>query len=124
LFLRIILFAASVPLLYRLKMPAVHVVLEPRTAPPAPALDHVDAIVRYTDLALHFGWPVVRRSCLIRGTTLYYFLRRAGLDVALCFGVGYLNGALSGHCWLMKGGAPYLESSDPRLVFTRTYSIQ
>src|SRR5436309_3307626 len=112
LFLRILLFAAAVPILFRLKMTAVQAVIEPREILPAP--DRVDQIVRYTDLALHHGWPAVRRSCLVRGTTLYYFLRRAGLDVALWFGVGYVDGKLAGHCWLMKDGEPYLEGKDPQ----------
>jgi hypothetical protein len=44
--------------------------------------------------------------------TLYYFLRRAGLDVVLCFGARWRDKQkeqLTGHCWLERGGKPFLE---------------
>ncbi len=68
---------------------------------------------------IRWGRPLVRPGCLTRGITGYYILRRAGLDVALCFGVGLVPGTeVAGHCWLVLDGEPVLETADPRSVFT------
>ena len=62
---------------------------------------------------------MVRPGCLTRGITGYYTLRRAGLDVALCFGVGLADGpAVTGYCWLLLDGEPVLEAADPRSAFS------
>jgi hypothetical protein len=73
--------------------------------------------------ALRVGRPLVRRGCLTRGITLYYFLRRAGADVRLCFGLGAVDGGdgFDGHCWLVLAGEPYLEPRDPRPLYTEMY---
>jgi hypothetical protein len=65
----------------------------------------------------------VRRGCLTRGLTRYYFLRRAGMDIALCFGMGRRNGEFMGHCWLVKDNEPFLEAEDPRPLYTVMYRI-
>lgn len=123
LFLRILAFAAAVPALMRLKLPRLETLLAPKVfaAPPKPA--RVDQIVNYVDAAIEVGRPLVRPKCLTRGLTLYYFLRKAGLDVGLCFGVEKSGEVLSGHCWLSKGGEPFLESGDPRPQFTTVYYL-
>lgn len=57
------------------------------------------------------GWPLIRRGCLSRGLTLFHLLRRSGMqDVSLAFGVGLIEDALEGHCWLVRDRAPYLEA--------------
>jgi hypothetical protein len=73
--------------------------------------------------AIHAGWPAVRPGCLTRGVTLYVFLRRAGMDVALSFGMGKPGKEFAGHCWLVMDGEPILERRDPRPVFTEMYRI-
>jgi hypothetical protein len=74
---------------------------------------------------LQAGRPLVRRGCLTRGVTLYYCLRRAGVDVGLTFGMGRVDGGdgFDGHCWLVKGGEPYLEARDPRDHYVPMYSF-
>ena len=68
---------------------------------------------------IRWGRPLVRPGCLTRGITGYYILRRAGLDVALCFGMGSVRDpGAAGHCWLVLGGEPVLEAADPRAAFT------
>ena len=74
-------------------------------------------------LGIRRGRPVVRPGCLTRGVTLYYGLRREGLDVALCFGVGSPEGEMAGHCWLEMDGLPLLEGTDPRIVFTEVVRV-
>lgn len=129
LFLRVFLFAAAVPLLFRLKLSAISGWLERRTrttdaAKPDPA--RVQQTIRCVELARTIGSPLVRPTCLTRGVTHYFFLRRAGLPVSLCFGAAMKNGVLIhqfGHCWLVKDGEPFLENSDPRRQFLPIYSL-
>ena len=75
------------------------------------------------DRLLSAGRPVVRPGCLTRGLTHYYFLRRAGVDVQLRYGLGQPIGEGDGHCWLVRDGEPFLERVDPRERYVETYSI-
>jgi hypothetical protein len=122
LFVRVAAFAASVPLLMRLPLPRLAALV---TRPPrrrrgrhADALDaEVERIERLVALAPRVARPLVQTGCLTRGLTLYRFLRRAGLDVELRFGLDPRGGgeaAADGHCWLVLAGEPFLEPEDPR----------
>jgi hypothetical protein len=124
--LPVLLFAAAVPLLLRVrKLPDLPVWLEPRgEVPPPPAPDEVASLVRRIDSLLRSGRPFVRSGCLVRGLTLYRFLRRAGVDVSLRFGMGEMDGSMSGHCWLVYQGEPLAEPRDPRPFFTETWRIE
>jgi hypothetical protein len=90
-----------------------------------PELSRADvvALVRIVDGWLARSRPFVRPGCVTRGITLYRFLRRAGARVSLRFGVGTVNGAIEGHCWIVYGGEPLCERRDPREVFTETWAI-
>jgi hypothetical protein len=129
LFLRVLVFAAAVPLLFRLKLSVISGWLERRTrtkgmSMPDPA--RVEQTIRCVELARLVGSPLVRPTCLTRGVTHYLFLRRAGLPVSLCFGAAMKDGVLvsqAGHCWLVKDGEPFLENSDPRRQFLPIYSL-
>jgi Transglutaminase-like superfamily len=115
-------FAAVVPLLMRLPLPRLARVV---TAPPRrrrPSAGEVDRLERVVTLAPRVGRPLVRSGCLTRGLTLYWFLRRAGLDVELRFGLDSA-GATDGHCWLTLDGTPFLEKVDPRPRFAETYRL-
>jgi hypothetical protein len=131
---RVLLFAAlAVPLLLRLvRLPRLGVWLEPRSRRPPPTTPEppafadratVEALVRRIDALLLAGRPVVRSGCLTRGLTLYYFLRRAGADVSLRFGMGKMGEDFAGHCWLVFAGEPLAEPRDPRPLFIETYRI-
>ncbi|HYH45768.1 MAG TPA: lasso peptide biosynthesis B2 protein [Thermoanaerobaculia bacterium] len=128
---RVLAFAAVVPLLLRMKLPRLARWLEPApppspsAVPPAvpPDTAAVAALVGRIDRLLAAGRPLVRRGCLTRGLTLYHFLRRAGADVALCFGIGKQEGDLAGHCWIEHEGAPLAERRDPRGLYVETYRI-
>lgn len=120
--LRVMGFAAIVPLLMRLPLPTLERVLEPRrTARRDPA--RAAWLERRIDSLIAHGHPVIRPGCLTRGLTHFYFLRRAGVDVRLQFGMGMPAGTHEGHCWLVRDGEPFLEKVDPRPIFTGTYSI-
>jgi len=123
LFLRVFAFAAVVPYLLRLKISSVAHALEPDTDPSGVPEDKVCRIVSYVEMAIRRGRPFVRPGCLTRGLTRYYFLRRAGLDVTLCFGMGRHDAEALAHCWLMKNGEPFLEVEDPRPLYVEMYRI-
>lgn len=125
LFLRIFAFAAIVPCLMRLKLSWIAGALEPGEDPWAVDENRVRRITAYVEKAIRRGNPLVRPGCLTRGLTRYYFLRRSGMDVALCFGMGRMDSGFMGHCWLVKDGEPYLEpqDQDPRTRYTEMYRI-
>jgi hypothetical protein len=121
---RIFAVAAAVPLLLRLGPARMAAIIEPRRPPRASRDDRrAEWLAARIDRVLAVGRPVVGPGCLTRGITLYYFLRRADVDVRLQFGIGEVDGSYQGHCWLVRDGEPYLERVDPRPLFTGTYSI-
>jgi hypothetical protein len=125
LFLRVFLFAASVPYLLRFKLARVAAILEPGSEPHWVDPDRERKIAAYVETAIERGKPLVRSGCLTRGLTRYYFFRRAGMDVSLHFGMGRTGpqGEFDGHCWLVRDGEPYLENRDPRALYIEMYRI-
>ena len=123
---RVILFAALVPLLLRLrKLPDLPSWVEPRRRPlPAPDPEEIAALTQRIDELLIAGRPAVRTGCMVRGLTLYRFLRQAGADVSLRFGVGTIRGDFAAHCWIVYCGEPLAETHDPRPLFTETWKIE
>ncbi len=122
LFLRVLFFAAAVPFLLRLKLSRVQTLLEPRIPSPANR-ERIEQISEYVEMAIHAGRPLVRPGCLTRGVTRYYFFRRNGVDVSLCFGMGQNEEEFVGHCWLVKDGVPFMEPRDPRPLYAEMYRI-
>lgn len=123
LLIRIAAFAAIVPLLTRLPIRRLEALMEPvrPNSEIDPAL--AERIIRYTELVCRAGRRLIARLCLTRGLTLYYFLRRAGVNASLVFGAGTVDDNFAGHCWLVRNGQPYLEKVDPRSFFTPIYSF-
>jgi Transglutaminase-like superfamily len=124
LLLRVGAFAAAVPLMMRLPLPRLAALLgrSPRRMPPAP--EEVEQLERMIALAPRIAGPLVRPGCLTRGVTLFWFLRRAGLDVELRFGLDPRDGSSTdGHCWLSLDGEPFLEKRDPRARFAELYRL-
>jgi hypothetical protein len=82
----------------------------------------VQRLERMIELAPRVGSPFVRTGCLTRGVTLFWFLRRAGHEVELRFGLD-VKGAdtTDGHCWLALDDEPFLERVDPRPRFVELY---
>lgn len=122
LFVYLTIFAAAVPLLLRLPLPRLSALLtRPPRCPPASTVA-VERIERMIELAPRVGRPFVRRGCLTRGVTLFWFLRRAGHPVELRFGIDLESrDATNAHCWLALDGEPYLEKVDPRPRFVELY---
>jgi hypothetical protein len=124
--------AVAAPLLVRSGLPRLQRWLEPgstsggdlpRPGDPGDTAAITEQYGRWANAIIRRGQPVVRPGCLTRGVTLYYGLRREGLDVALCFGVGSPEGQMAGHCWLEMDGLPLLEGTDPRDVFTEVVRV-
>jgi hypothetical protein len=121
LFVRIFSFAIAVPVLMRLDIRRLGRWLEPHHVPAIPNTEEIQQIIDCFERARRVGAPVVRGGCLTRGVTLYYFLRRAGLAVSLCFGMGKRDQGFDGHCWLLEEGEPFLERQNPEPLFKTFY---
>src|SRR5687767_10141187 len=100
---RVVAFAALVPLITRLPLERQAALLEPRR-PPAPDTERAAWLEANLDHLLATGRPLVRPGCLTRGLTRYFFLRRAGIEVRLAYGIGEVDGRTEGHCWLVRDG--------------------
>ena len=127
LFMESFCVALVAPLLVRLPLPRLEALLEwTASRRPSGARGNPDAVAATVLEMLQAGWPLVRRGCLTRGLTLYYFLRRAGVDVALTFGMGRVppGDGFDGHCWLVLDGEPYLEPRDPSHDYATMYSFR
>lgn len=121
LFLEIFLFAVVVPALLRLKPNRLESLLKSKKTGSNPEPANIRKITSYVDSVLRVGTPLVSDGCLTRGLTLYYFLSRSGLDLAVCFGIGKVEGEFLGHCWLVKDQEPFLEIRDPRPLFKEVF---
>ena len=85
--------------------------------------DEIELLAQRIERVLWHTTPVLRHTCLTRGLTRYYFLRRAGADVRLVFGVGQIEEAYAGHCWLLRDGIVYQEATDPALQFVDVITL-
>jgi Transglutaminase-like superfamily len=113
---RIFAFALSLPVILRFKLRRTASFAEPRRPRASAGPEAIDVIIRYVEAVC--ACRFVRAECLVRGLTLYRFLREAGLPLSLVFGVGEVEGRMTGHCWLLKDGQPFLEPHDPTPQFT------
>jgi hypothetical protein len=100
----------------------VETLLEPRI-PSSADRERLEQITEYVEKAIRAARPLVRPGCLTRGVTRYYFFRRNGLDVSLCFGMGQVQEEFVGHCWLVKDGVPFMEARDPQPLYVEMYRI-
>lgn len=123
---RVCAFACLVPLLMRMPLSRMARLLQHdvRTCSCDEAKIDGERLAVIVESAQRAGHPLVRRGCLTRGVTLFWFLRRAGAEVELCFGLGAERGDYSGHCWLTLDGEPFLERVDPRPRFTEHYRLR
>lgn len=124
LLVRILLYAVAVPV-RTLATPTSweHFAGEARPSGTAASPDAVQRMADYVDAVLVAFRPLVRSGCLVRGLTMYHFLRKAGADVSLSFGIGRLGEDFKGHCWLVKDGVPFLETGRPDLLYTETFCL-
>ncbi len=117
---RIVLFILAVPLLLRLPLKRLLPLLDNKRSK-TPDLKTIEKTIYLTDTMTAKLRPLLHSYCLSKSLTLFYFLRRAGVDLELCFGMGEVKGKLTGHCWLLKEGVPFLEQEDPRSLFKEMF---
>jgi Transglutaminase-like superfamily len=118
------LFAAVAPLLVRCSsLDRLDGALERPNRPVPPSSQRMCELTSLIDRVLWAGRPLLQSGCLVRGLTRYYFLRRAGADVSLCFGIALNSESAIGHCWLEARGEPFLELRDPRPLFREMYRV-
>jgi ribosomal protein S14 len=120
---RALAIAASVPTLTRLPLTRLEALLEPRRPSRESTRVADDEVQRAVERALALGRRLLRPTCMTRGVTRYYLLRRAGIDVALAFGLERADGHRNGHCWLVKDGEPFLEDTDPHARFIEVFRL-
>jgi hypothetical protein len=122
--LEVCVFGAAVPTVTRLPIPRLSALVTRHLAARQPDSHRIERLERVVTLAPRIARPLVRSGCLTRGLTLFWFLRGAGLDVELCFGLDpETEGPADGHCWLALDGEPYLERRDPRPRFVELYRL-
>ena len=120
------MFAAAVPAMMRLPLPRAAALLTRSTHRHQRGLSaaEIERLDRLVALAPRVARPFVRGGCLTRGVTLFWFLRQAGLDVELRFGLDPREAqGTDGHCWLSLDGEPFLEKRDPRPRFAELYRL-
>jgi hypothetical protein len=117
--------AVVAPLLARLDLARLQRVLEPRRVgdPGADPAARARRVGHLVDRVNARAGAIVRPGCLVRGIARYAVLRRAGVDVALCFGMGRPKGELEGHCWLVLGADVLFEPGDDAPTFTEVVRI-
>jgi Transglutaminase-like superfamily len=114
----------SVPVLLRLPLNRLLPLLDVKTLKASASDARTLKIIQLTSTILSKLRPLFHSYCLTRSLTLFYFLRREGLELDLCFGMGQpeqQNDSFAGHCWLVRNGEPYLEKTDPRPLFTEMF---
>jgi hypothetical protein len=79
-------------------------------------LHHGRAIARLVEAAARHG--LYRATCLPRSLTLWWLLRRSGIDSALCIGVRKEETRFEAHAWEELCGTVLNDSADVRQRFT------
>jgi hypothetical protein len=60
----------------------------------------IDKLIKRCPFLLIAG----KQACLIRGLLLYFFGKRNGLNIKLCFGSKQTNRGFDTHCWIVCDG--------------------
>lgn len=115
--------ALATRLLSRLPFGRLSALLQRVDGAPAADASSIELVAERVERALARDVRFAPHTCLTRSLTRYWFLRRAGADVRLVFGMGGVDGSFEGHSWVERDGEPYRESTDPRAHFLPMYTI-
>ena len=126
LFIQIFILLTVLPLLIKLlSLPRLMKLLTPNDVK---VLNNQDSksikekVVKYTGYILSRNFWIYKAICWKRALVLYHFLRKAGVNVQICFGVRLPNieakDELEGHAWLIYNGEIFLERD---IEMTKTY---
>lgn len=114
-------FAIVVPLLVRTDLRRTLSAITPHHAGDAPPTEDLRRITRCVDAGLSRTRRLWASDCLTRGLTLWYFLREAGADATVVFGIGAVKDRMEGHCWVELDGRAWAERRDPYETFVETW---
>ena len=132
LFSQIFFLVTTLPVMLRLfSLPRLMKLFTPRVLKVYESSDIEELkykVVKFTDYVLSRKYLKCKNTCLRRSLVLYYFLRKLGINVTICFGVRYgdkLPGRearkkLKGHAWLLHKGEIFLEKN---IEETKTYKM-
>ena len=136
-FCKILLVVTLLPILFRfLSIPGLTKKFTPKSIKYKKNINlqkTTDKIVKFIDFILNRNfWRYRENTCLKRSLVLYYYLRRLGIEVRICFGVKYNDdlsnmedgNKLIGHAWLIYNGAIFLEKDAAEtMTYKMTYSF-
>jgi len=132
MFIHLFFLVTILPLLIRLlTIPQLMKILTPQHGEVKNARnlhDRRDTVVKYADYILSLNFWMYKNTCLKRSLVLYYFFRKLGMDVYICFGVKHKKDLteretgkrLEGHAWLSHNGDFFLEKNPEE---TKTYAV-
>ncbi|MGH7801226.1 MAG: lasso peptide biosynthesis B2 protein [Thermodesulfobacteriota bacterium] len=126
LFIQIFILVTVLPILIKLlSLPRLMKLLTPNGVKVFNNQDSdrtIEKVVKYTGYILSRNFWIYKAICWKRALVLYHFLRKAGLNVQICFGVRLPNieakDELEGHAWLIYNGGVFLERD---IEMTKTY---
>lgn len=110
--LRVFALCLRAPRLARRPLPELLPRLEP---PPPPRADERLAVQAVAFTLTYLRLRRHPNACLVRGLTLFRFLRQAGVEADIHFGIDPTT--RDGHCWISVSGEPLLEPTDPASRF-------
>lgn len=120
---QMIVFSRTLPAQFNRPLPQMmaHLTPPPRPHPGLPPAE----IRRLADAVAAWHWRSPLGICLRRSLLRYYFLRQAGLEVAIVFGARFKDaqegGGIGGHAWLTLNGQPYYENLNDYQGFVKMY---
>ncbi len=101
---------------------ALQVISTPVRGPSADEQQTATRLAEAVDLLLAMDIFVYRPRCWKRAAILHRYLALHGIDSRINFGMRKeVDGTLSGHAWLERGGAPILETTVPDYSITFSF---
>ena len=123
IFTEVFLLASLLPILLRLfSLPSIMRYLTPAKTEDNEVPWKIDLIVKAVNKILGAGFFIYHPTCLKKSLILYHFLKKAGMNVVIHFGVRKRDGALDGHSWITKKGKRIYDNLDTVDDFSITYS--
>ena len=111
----IVAYVAVSALARLLPLPRAFALISPRLGSRGEGQERPNAIVNALDTLLVAGIPGIHPQCWRRAAVLHRFLRVAGIDTAIVFGVR-TDGTrtVEAHAWVEREGAPFAEAADTK----------
>lgn len=95
-----------------LPLPRAFALVSPRLGFSRPDEESVGRVVNALDTLLAAQIPFIQPQCWRRAAVLHRFLRLAGVDTTIVFGVRTDGAqAVEAHAWIERGGQPFAEAA-------------